>query len=347
MQFVLRSLMLFLWLGISACAQDVEPPSKTQTKPNDKPQTPAPSLPADTTKFAIIISGLGGEDSYTQQFSKWATVLQGLLIERLGFAEGQTLVLVDKPAGGQLRSTADEVGKAFSAVRTRAKADDSVFVFMIGHGSSDGKQSKLNLAGPDLTADDYAALIKGLPTRRVIVINMASASGDFIKPLSAQGIVIVTATRSGQEQNATRFPEFFIAALGNPEADADKNGRISVLEAFDYATKATASFYEQQGRLATEHALLDDNGDGVGHAKAEAGDGALARITYFDSLPRQQAGGDAELAKLFAERMRLEGQIEQLKTRKEKMQAEEYDKELENLLIELASLNQRIRAKQK
>ena len=347
MQFVLRSVMLLLWLGVSACAQDVESPARVQTKPTDKPQTPAPRLPADTSKFAIVISGIGGEDSYTQQFSKWATVLQGLLIERLGFAEGQTLVLVDKPAGGQLRATADEVGKAFTTVRSRAKSEDSVFVFMIGHGSFDGKQAKFNLVGPDLTAADYAALIKALPTRRVVVVNMASASGEFIKPLSAEGIVTITATRSGQEQNATRFPEFFIAALGNPEADTDKNGRISVLEAFDYATKATASFYDQQGRLATEHALIDDNGDGVGHQKAEAGDGALAKMTYLDSLPRQQAGGDAELARLFADRMRLEGQIEQLKTRKEKMQAEEYDKELEKLLIELASLNQRIRARQK
>ena len=339
--------MLLLWLGISACAQDVESPARIQTKPNDKPQTPTPHLPADTTKFAIVISGIGGEDSYTQQFSKWATVLQGLLIERLGFSEGQTLVLVDKPAGSQLRATADEVGKAFSTVRARAKSEDAVFVFMIGHGSFDGKQAKFNLAGPDLTATDYSTLIKGLPTRRIIVINMASASGEFIKPLSSAGIVTVTATRSGQEQNATRFPEFFIAALGNAEADADKNGRISVLESFDYATKSTASFYEQQGRLATEHALLDDNGDGVGHQKAEAGDGGLARTTYLDSLPRQQAGGDAELAKLFAERMRLEGQIEQLKARKEKMQADEYDKELEKVLIELASLNQQIRTRQK
>ena len=115
---------------------------------------------------------------------------------------------------------------------------------------------------------------------------MASASGEFIKPLSGRGRVVVTATRSGQEQNATRFPEHFIAALASREADADQNGRVSVLEAFDYASRLTAEQYKRAGRLATEHALLDDSGDGVGHPSAEGGDGALAR----NDLPRLALG---------------------------------------------------------
>ena len=117
--------------------------------------------------------------------------------------------------------------------------------------------------------------------------------------------------------------------------------------AWNYATKQTAEWYKQHGHLATEHSLLDDNGDGVGHPKAESGDGALAKTTYFDSLPQVQAGGDAELAKLLSERGRLESEVEQLKTRKDKMKAEEYDAALEKLLLELAEINQKIKAKQK
>ncbi len=359
MRFRLRGLLLLFVLSVSACAQGVASLSGPQTRPGvvapkpDAPPTstaqpaPTPKLPADKSKFAIIVSGVGGEETYSRQFAKWATSLQAALIERLGFDEKQTLLLIERPGEGQMRSTADEVRRAFSIIRAAAKADDSVFVFMIGHGSSDGKQSKLSLVGPDLTAPEYATLLKSLGTRRLIVINTTSASGDFVKPLANEGWITITATRSGQEQNATRFPEFLIAALGNPEADLDKNGRVSVLEAFEYAVKATASWYEQQGRLATEHALLDDNGDGVGHQKAEAGDGGLAKTTYFDSLPQQQAGGDSELAKLFAERMRLEGQIEQLKSQKEKMKVEEYETELERLLIDLATLNQRVRARKR
>lgn len=346
MRFQLSTLLLAVLFPVSACAQDVESSLK-KDRPETQTKEPAPRLPADRTKFAVVISGLGGEEAYTQQFTKWATTLHALLIERLGFSDKQTFLLVERPGEGQARSTADELRKVFLSLREAANAESTVFVFMLGHGSSDGKQSKFNLIGPDLVANDYATLVKSLPTRRVNLINMTSASGDFIKPLSAEGSVTVTATRSGQEQNATKFPEFFIAALGQSEADLDKNGRVSVLEAFDFAVKSTASFYEKQGRLATEHALLDDNGDGVGHSKAEAGDGGLARITYFDSIPQQQAGGDAELAKLFAERMRLEGAIEQLKSRKEKMKIEEYEAELERVLIELATLNQKLRARQK
>jgi hypothetical protein len=351
MIFPFRVFPALLLLSISACAQGAQPGSQKKTvepatQPPPRAASQVSSLPADKSKFAIILSGVGGEEAYSQQFSKWATNLQATLVGKLGFDDKQTILLIERPGEGQLRSTAEEVKKAFATVRSSIRPDDSLFVFMIGHGSSDTKMYKMSLVGPDLTAADYAALIKGLNTRRVVIINMTSASGESLKPLSNEGWITITATRSGQEQNATRFAEYFIAALGNPEADQDKNGRVSVLEAFDFAVKATASWFEHQGRLETEHALIDDNGDGTGHQKAEAGDGNLARITYFDSLPQQQAGGDAELAKLFAERMRLEGQIEQLKTQKEKMKVEEYENGLERLLVDLATLNQKIRARQ-
>src|SRR5262249_20773917 len=255
--------------------------------------------------------------------------------------------LTEKPADEEQPCTADGVRETFGKLRNSVKPDNQVFIFLIGHGSFDGKSAVLNLGGKDLTAADYAQLIGALPTKKVVIVNMASASGEFIKPLSGQGRVVITATRSGQEQNATRFAEYFIAALGNPEADADKNGRVSVFKAFNYATKLTGDYYEKKGLMATEHALLDDNGDGVGHAKADEGDGALARTTYFDPLPLQQAGGDEELAKLFSERLRLEGEIERLKARKAQMNEDEYDAALEKLLIEFAKVDQSIKAKRK
>jgi len=358
---------------LAACTQ---PPQAVQQQPaaETKAQTPAPAnpqsavhapQPADPSKFAFIISGISGEEGYAKQFEKWTNDLSAALTERLGFAPDHVTVLTEKPANGQAKSTAEELKKAFAALRTATRPDSRVFVFFIGHGTFDGKQAKFNLPGPDLSAEEYAAAARALPTRNLVIINMASASGEFIKPLSAPGRIIITATRSGQEQNATRFAEYFIAALsGKPaegakgevradaetngtEADADKNGRVSVLEAFNYAVKLTNDWYEQQTRLVTEHALIDDNGDGVGHQKAEAGDGALAKTTYFDSLPAQQAGGDEELKKLFGEKARLEGEIEQLKARKDQMKAEEYDAALEKLLIELAQVNQKIKARQK
>jgi hypothetical protein len=352
MQAIFISLLLLVGFSTSACAQDVEPPVRKQIPkaptPTPKPiVAPTPKLAPDRSKFAVIINGIGGEEAYTKQFTTWTSSLYTALTEKLGFEPEQIYTLVEKPTGKQLLANAEEVRKTFATLSTSTKADSPLYIFLIGHGSSDGKEAKFMMVGPDLTATEYGRMIKALPTRKVTIINMASASGDFIKPLTGAGYLTITATRSGQEQNATRFPEFFIAALTNPEADTDKNGRVSVLEAFEYTVKLTDDWYKQQGRLVTEHALLDDNGDGVGHQKVEAGDGALAKTTYFDSLPRQQAGGDLELAKLYEERLRLEGAIEQLKARKDQTKPEEYEAALEKLLIELATLNQQIRAKQK
>jgi hypothetical protein len=350
MRIIITTILLLPLLGITACAQDVPVSPQTERTKQEKPRpesSPVRKLPADRNKFAVVISGISGEEVYAKQFSEWTRKLSEALTQTLGFADDQVMVMTEKPAGKEQRATADNVRQTFAALRNSAKPENQIFIFFIGHGSFDGKIGKFNLIGPDLSTTDYAQLINNLPARNVIVVNMASASGEFIKPLSGRDRIIVTATRSGMEQNATHFARYFIEALGNPEADADKNGRVSVLEAFNYAGKLTNESYEQEGQLVTEHSLLDDNGDGAGHQKAEAGDGTLAKITYFDSLPQQQAGGDPELAKLFAERMRLEGEVEQLKARKDQMKTEDYETALEKLLIELAKLSQSIKAKQK
>ncbi len=300
----------------------------------------------DHSKFAVIISGVSGEETYAKQFAQWTAELRRALIERLSFAAENVKVLTEKPARGEQRSTAEAVRQIFDNLRAVARPESSVFIFFIGHGTFDGTQAKFNLVGPDLPAQAYNTMLKSLPARRIVVINMASASGEWVKALAAPGRIIITATRSGQEVNAPRFAEYFIAALTNPEADADHNKRISALEAFNYATRLVAEWYEGQGRLASEHALLEDNGDGIGHQTATEGDGLLARATYFDSLPQPQtvsAGADAETSRLVAERTRLENEVEQLKSRKEQMRAEEYETELEKLLISLARVSQTIR----
>ena len=299
---------------------------------------------ADPNKYAVIVSGASGDEEFAKRFKGWTAELRRALVERFGFDISRVTVLSEAPEGGAaLRATAEEVRRAFQTLRASAGPDSTVFVFFIGHGTFDGRQAKFSLVGPDLPATEYAELLGGLPSRRVVVVNMASASGEFIKPLSARGRVVVTATRSGQEQNATRFPEHFIAALGSRDADADQNGRVSVLEAFDYAARLTAEQYKRAGRLATEHALLDDSGDGVGHPAAEGGDGALARSTYLDSLSLEQAAAGAETARLLRERERLEGEVEQLKTRKGLLAEAEYEAELERLFVSLAKVNRTIK----
>ena len=307
-------------------------------------QAPKKKSPVDANKFAVIINGAGGEPEYGKQFEQWTTELGSVLSDRYGFDSKQIKVLTEKPADATAgKATAEEVKRTFALLKSQLDASNLVFVFLIGHGSFDGKESKFNLVGPDLSASEYNVLLSSLPTRRIVVFNMASASGEFIKSLAAKGRIVVTATRNGQETNATRFPGFFIAALNASDADTDQDGHTSVLEAFVYANRLTGDFYKRAGRLATEHALLDDNGDGVGREKVEAGEGLLARATYLDSLSVDEAAANVATGKLIKERARLEGEIEQLIARKGNMAEGEYEANLERLFIQLAKVNRSIK----
>ena len=357
------SLLIALCLVICSCGLSAERGAATQQQnTSPAPQLAAikkPPRAADPNKFALIVAGVGGEEAYTKKFTAQALRLHEALTGQLGFDQKNIFLLTEVAAvGGEdgghesdapasRRATADEVRKAFSSIRSAAGADGFVLIVLIGHGSVDNQQAKFNLVGPDLTAKDYAQLVGSLPNKRTVFVDCSSSSGEFVKPLSAEGRIVITATRSGNEQNATVFADHFIAGLTDGAADTDKNGRISVLEAFNYATKLTADWYKEKNRLATEHSLIDDNGDGTGHEEATAGDGNLAKVVYLDSKSIEEAGNDAELLRLIAQRQKLEEEIEKLKGRKSDMKVEEYESELERLLVELAQVNREIKARQK
>jgi hypothetical protein len=312
-------------------------------------------VPIDPNKFAIILAGVGGEEAFSKKFMAQATQLYEALTNKLGFDEKKVWLLTETgvsnaenlAAGNFARATAEETRKALAAIKSAATPQSLVFVTFIGHGSFDNQEAKFNLVGPDIAAKEYNTLFTALPTHKVVVVNCASSSGEFIKPLSSGDRIVITATRSGSEQNITQFAEFFITALTDPTADADKNGRTSLYEAFNYATKRVADWYKQKNRLATEHALLDDNGDATGHEQAEGGDGAIAKTTYLDSKSAEEASADAEALSMIEVKQQLEVDIEKLKARKEKMKEEEYDAELERLLVELAKTNRKLKARKK
>ncbi len=336
----LKAAFLVLVLFGLTCAQTRRP---QQQNPSSAPPTPLRQSPPDPNKFAVIINGAGGEAAYATLFTEWTTNLNKALTTRFGFSRDHIKLLSEKPEGDSLRATAEEVRRTFTVLKTDLKPDNVLFLFLIGHGTFDGKESKFNLVGPDMSAVEYNALLTALPTKRIIVFDMSSASGEFIKTLSAKGRIVITATRSGQEQNLARFAGFFVTALNADDADADQDGHISVLEAFSYANRLTAEYYARGGRLATEHALLEDNGDGVGREKAEDGEGLLARVTYLDSLNYEEAAASVATAKLLRDRARLEGEIEQLIARKREMAETEYEAALERLFIELAKVNRSIK----
>ena len=222
-----------------------------------------------------------------------------------------------------------------------------MWVVLIGHGTFDGREAKFNLTGPDLGVEDLKSMLARFE-RPIAVVNCTSASGAFLKGLSAKGRAVVTATRSGDEINFARFGDYMSQAIADPAADLDKDDQVSLLEAFLTASKRAEEFYKSDGRLATEHALIDDNGDGLGtpadwfrgvRATKRAKDGAEldgARSRQLHLVPNEREfklSADAR-----ARRDELELALEQLRGRKEKLAEDEYYRQLKPILVELSRI---------
>jgi hypothetical protein len=219
-----------------------------------------------------------------------------------------------------------------------------VLIVLIGHGSAQAGTARFNLPGPDLTAAEYQKLLEPLTARKIGFVNTASASGAFVATLTAPGRTVVTATRSGMEGNETVFARFFVDAYAVDGADTDKDNKVSLLEAYTFAARETERWYNEQNRLLTEHAQLDDDGDGKGAAKPDGrtGDGMVARTLVLGGVPAAVAANPA-LKALYDERKALEEKVATLRSMKASMDAAIYERELEKLLLELAEKNQQIR----
>jgi hypothetical protein len=298
----------------------------------------------------VVIVGLAGDPEHGELFQKWATTLVDAGSKRYGIPRERVVFLAEKADGeGSLstgRSTRDEIVKTFEALAQKSVADDLVFIVLIGHGTFDGRVAKFNLPGPDMTPADFQPLLKRLESRRVVLVNSASASGPFIEALSGPGRTIVTATRNGSERFATLFGGFFVDAFVGEDADADKNKRVTVLEAFNYAKKEVATAYEREGIMLTEHPLLDDAGDKEGTAQPAA-DGKQGRVAAILSLgattSAEPATADPKLRALYDERRVLERRVESLRLLKDSMDPQRYSAELEKALTELALKSRQIR----
>ena len=299
----------------------------------------------------VVISGLAGEPKYVQSFHAWSASLVDAARSRYGMGDSSIVWLAEDPAKAPGRiaakSTKENVERTLDGLTTRMRAGEQLVVVLVGHGSTQGDGVRLTLPGPDLSAADLARLLAKHGTRRVAVVVAASSSGDFVQALSAPGRVIITATKSGFERNESIFGEHFVAALAGDGADADKDGRVSLLEAFTYATREVRRIYEQENRLLTEHAILDDNGDRSGSSEpgARGGDGALARSFFLTGAAAAAApSGDPRASALRKEKEELESKIEALKARKVGMDAKVYETELERLLVDLAATTRALRS---
>jgi hypothetical protein len=299
--------------------------------------------------FLLIVVGLAGDPEHGELFHKWGAELAESA-GQLGIPQDHVVYLVDQPGEGEARvtgkATLEEINKTFDRFAKQATADDALYVVLIGHGSYDGKTAKFNLPGPDISAADFATQFKRLPMRQIVFVNTASASGPFVNELSGPGRTIIAATRSGAENYATLFGGYFVDALSGEEADADKNRRVTMLEAFQFAKAAVQRAYDKEGLLSTEHAVLDDNGDKVGSPdpSTTAADGKVAALMSIgsaaDAMPLP---ADPKLRALVLEQRDLQHRVESLRLLKENMDPAKYQSELEKLVTDLALKTREIR----
>jgi len=292
------------------------------------------ALSAPAATFYVTISGLGGEPDYDQRFKGWANDIDSSLKKA-----GESNVIT------MIAPTRDQIRVRFETIAKDAKPTDSLVVMLIGHGTFDGVDYKFNIPGPDITGLELAGLLDKVPATRQLVMNGTSCSGASIEFLRKPNRIVIAATKTGTEKNATVFARFWAEALRDPAADIDKNESVSALEAFHYAQKKTKEFFDTQKRLATEHSVLEDTGKGGGVATTgngpdpDTGEGKLA-----SSFALVRLGANAAAAKdpakkaLLDQKEQIESAIDELKYQKAGMSAEDYKKQLTRLLLELSRI---------
>lgn len=309
----------------------------------------APAQPSEPSPVLLIVAGVGGTPEHRERFSGWARELCAAAVA----APGPLRVRVLTERLPEARDGADPcfpAGRSTRDVMEReiaASAGAGLVLVLIGHGSG-AANPRFQLPGPDLAPEQLAELLDRAAPDPVTVAHLGSAAGAFLPELSAPGRVLLAAARAN-ETNETRFARHFVAAFSGDDADRNKDGRLSAFEAFEFARQGTEREYEQAGLLPTEHALLDDNGDGVGSLAPElaaGSDGVLAarRPLLFrtaEAVPDTGPGGP-ELRRLTAERDALAARVDALRAVRESMEEEAYFIELEELLLQIAELNDRI-----
>jgi hypothetical protein len=302
----------------------------------------------------VVVTGAGGETEYSQFFSKWAADWV-----RIADESGSPAHLIGGDANASANAS-DDASNGDTAASDKAlligrldrlATDDPspVWIVLIGHGTYQQGVAKFNLRGPDVSDAELATCLDQISDRPLVVINCASSSGPFLARLSGQGRIVITATRSGDEQNFAYFGQFLADAIGQASSDLDHDRRVSILEAFLSAASATEEFYRSKDRLMTEHPLIDDNGDAKGTPpqfyrgirvvqKAASSDvqpdGATASRTILWTYGDQPQLTEAESRRV----AELEQELESMRGKKETLSADDYFRAIEPLLLELATI---------
>lgn len=303
-----------------------------------------PASAQTSTRHALLVQGASGEPQYAKLHRGWLDQLRGLLVDRFGYDAANVTVVAEQPGDGETRATADNVRAVAARLAGSLSENDQLLVVFIGHGTAQGDDAKFNLLGPDLGVAEWKALLDAIPAS-MTVVDTTSASFPYLAGLAAPGRIVITATNNAAQQFHTIFPEAFIGALGAAETDQNKDGRLSVIEVFVTASRLVREHYEKsdEGLMATETAVIDPTGDGKGLlATAEFPANSPAALFYFDA-PRVASTGDSELQQLLGRQQALTDQIDDLRRRQATVPPDEYARQLEALLTELAEVSREVR----
>jgi hypothetical protein len=293
------------------------------------------AVPAHAGIYYVTVAGLGGEPDYEQEFTQIANDLDKLL--KSTGPDAHVYTLAD--------ATRAQLTQTLTRVASQVKPDDDFVLILVGHGTFDGYQYKFNLVGPDITAQDLAKLCDQIRSRRQLIVNTTESSGGSVMALQRRGRAVIAATKDGNEKNATVFARYFVQALHDSQADLDKNSAISALEAFSYAQRHTADFYDSQKRLSTEHAVFEDTGehDPARAPETETGEGLfLSNFTLIRIGAVQKAYNDPAKRALLAQKEDLERKIDTLKYQKAAMSQDDYKQQLTQALLDLAKVQEQL-----
>jgi len=299
----------------------------------------------EATKYAVILTGPSVGEETISTFRQWSFSLHDILIRDYGYSSDAITLLIERgeeafPDNPRVDGACDIAGiqAQFAELQSKVQPGDQLTIFLIGHGSGRDEESKFNIVGPDITGEQFASILDNFESQDLVIVNTTSASYGFSTSLSGEGRVVISSTRSPAERYDPIFSRYFIEALENKNGDRDKNNRVSMLEAFTYARQSVDQWYEDQGRLASEHAGLDDNGDvlfSLDPTPTEL-DGRLAEIAYLDVLVSENEDLSPEALALKARVQQLERNVFILRGRKADFLEDDYWQQMESLLIDLA-----------
>jgi hypothetical protein len=299
---------------------------------------------------AVIVVGIGGTAEYRESFHAEAAQIYTALTTTHGLAKDDVTYLGERvetaPEMISNTSTRANVLQVLGELSQTIGPTDRVLVALIGHGTDQGGEAQLNVPGPDLTPGDFELAAIAFPSQPLALVHTGSASGGWVEPLAGPNRVVIAATRTAREQNATEFGQFFAQAIAGEGADLDHDNRVSLLEAFLFAKQETERYYQEQNEMLTEHAVLDDNGDGEGSTEAsmEGPDGVLAStFALGGAAAATMTSDDPVLARLYGERDAIQRQIDELRVVRTALTEDQYLERMEPLLVELALKNREIR----